>query len=358
MFTTPPQPGGAPTQVDLQIDETPDIPAPAQPLALDESALRPFVRRLWGIPFCFRTVAASMAAVRNARDSLGALVLQDPVLLAHLICRAHSRDEVYEFFSIGDSLARLGDENISCFLKKASTVYTRKFFPHGFLPAFRLYSTKVAALAAYMAREMASTSKKKAEHAQRAQDLAFVAGSLHAIGELFMLANQPAKMGGNLLSRERFYSLDRRSILLSNPDIRISYEQAGSVILQRLGAPAQIASLVAQHAIPFEESDHDPLIAILALAVWRVRAAELGYESRKLVTTFPDTPAIAAGIDFDALNRSATVNRILDSISAAGAISALRDASDSIYQTTPQKHGRNLPPIPVAGDTARTLHIT
>jgi HD-like signal output (HDOD) protein len=133
----------------------------------------------------------------------------------------------------------------------------------------------------------------------------YTVGLVHALGELVMHRGMPEEMA-QLTQRVDIFAPQRARA--EHELLGYSYAQVGAGFARAWHLPEALVETLEHQDAPFEREGYEPMAGILHVASWRCRAHELGYTERKLAVTFPDTTALALGIDVDVVLAHAPVD--------------------------------------------------
>lgn len=130
---------------------------------------------------------------------------------------------------------------------------------------------------------------------QQNQQAAYVAGLIHALGELVMRSNLPQApaLDGNCPP------LDLRRARSERQLLGFCYTELSSAMASQAHLPQILCDALAYAHAPFDNDAYEPLAAVLHLAQWRARANQLGLQDNALTVTFPSLVAEMLGLDID-----------------------------------------------------------
>ena len=154
------------------------------------------------------------------------------------------------------------------------------------LPAFWAHSLRVASASRYLA--------SKTRHVD--PNLAFTAGSMHAIGHLIMAQAMPGRIAA-LNALHPFEALGRAQLELV--EFGYHYGDVSASLAQRWGFAPDLVGGLSSFVSPDNPEHADALGGVLHLAVWRVALERQGVDLGNLGSVWPSQPAIAAGITED-----------------------------------------------------------
>lgn len=130
---------------------------------------------------------------------------------------------------------------------------------------------------------------------QQDQQAAYVAGLIHALGELVMRSNLPQVPALD----ENCPPLDLRRALAERQRLGFCYTELSSAMASQAHVPQILCDALAYAHAPFDNDAYEPLAAVLHLAQWRARANQLGLQDNALTVTFPSLVAEMLGLDID-----------------------------------------------------------
>jgi HD-like signal output (HDOD) protein len=154
------------------------------------------------------------------------------------------------------------------------------------LPAFWAHSLRVASVSRYLA------SKTR----QVDPNLAFTAGSMHAIGHLIMAQAMPARIAA-LNVTHPFEALGRAQLELV--EFGYHYGDVSASLAQRWGFAPDLVGALSSFVSPAKSEHPDVLGGILHLAVWRVALERQGVDLGNIGGFWPSQSAMAVGITED-----------------------------------------------------------
>ncbi|MBE0474115.1 HDOD domain-containing protein [Rhodoferax sp.] len=130
---------------------------------------------------------------------------------------------------------------------------------------------------------------------QQNQQAAYMAGLIHALGELVMRSSLPqvSALDDNCAPLELRRALAERQLL------GFCYTELSSAMACQAHLPQILCDALAYAHAPFDNDAYEPLAAVLHLAQWRARANQLGLKDNALTVTFPSLVAEVLGLDID-----------------------------------------------------------
>ncbi|MGJ7504790.1 HDOD domain-containing protein [Variovorax sp. ZT5P49] len=154
------------------------------------------------------------------------------------------------------------------------------------LPAFWAHSLRVASVSRYLA--------SKTRHVD--PNLAFTAGSMHAIGHLIMAQAMPERMAA-LNAVHPLDALGRAQLELV--EFGYHYGDVSASLAQRWGFAPDLVGGLSSFVSPAKSEHADALGGVLHLAVWRVALERQGVDLSNFSGFWPSQSALAVGITED-----------------------------------------------------------
>jgi HD-like signal output (HDOD) protein len=154
------------------------------------------------------------------------------------------------------------------------------------LPGFWAHSLRVASVSRYLA--------SKTRHVD--PNLAFTAGSMHAIGHLIMAQAMPDRMAA-LNAVHPLDALGRAQLELV--EFGYHYGDVSASLAQRWGFAPDLVGGLSSFVSPAKSEHADALGGVLHLAVWRVALERQGVDLSNIGGFWPSQSALAVGITED-----------------------------------------------------------
>ncbi|MGJ7527631.1 HDOD domain-containing protein [Variovorax sp. GB1P17] len=154
------------------------------------------------------------------------------------------------------------------------------------LPDFWAHSLRVASVSRYLA------SKTRRVDA----NLAFTAGSMHAIGHLLMAQAMPERIAA-LNTLHPFDALGRAQLELV--EFGYHYGDVSASLARRWDFAADLVGALSSFVSPAKSEHPDALGGVLHLAVWRVALERQGVDLSNVGGFWPSQSAMAVGITED-----------------------------------------------------------
>ena len=127
------------------------------------------------------------------------------------------------------------------------------------------------------------------------QQAAYVAGLIHALGELTLRAALPQVAELD----ESCPPLDLNRAFVERQDFGFCYLDVSSAMARQAQLPQILCDALAYADAPFDNDACEPLAGVMHLAQWRARANQLGLQKNALTVTFPSLVAEMLGLDID-----------------------------------------------------------
>lgn len=211
----------------------------------------------------------------------------DPVLTAKLLKQANSA-----FFGLSRSVTTAKDAMSMLGLNKVRALVIASVLEDCFsvVPGMKLeqfwrYSMNTATLARLIARATGND-----------ENTAFTVGLIHGIGELVMHVGMPEAMD---LFDMNIEPLAIKRAAAEKEHFGYCYAEVGAGLARSWKFPKSMIQAIEFQLTPFAEGIYEPMAAILHLASWRARAAELKLGGDHLINTYPDEVGIVLGVDPD-----------------------------------------------------------
>jgi HD-like signal output (HDOD) protein len=241
------------------------------------------------LPSSPRVLALLLTELRQVQPDLRRIdqfIKADPVLSLRVLQVANA-----PFFglcgkvcSVSEALALLRLEQVHGLVSQALAQTTFKAGAGLPLLQFWAYSHDCARVARALAGLL-----------QQNQQAAYMAGLIHALGELVMRAALPRALALD----EICPPLDFRRARAERQLFGFSYLELSSAMAKKARLPQILCdALVYAHA-PFDNDAYEPLAGVLHLAQWRARANQQGLQENALTVTFPSLVAEMLGLDID-----------------------------------------------------------
>jgi HD-like signal output (HDOD) protein/signal transduction histidine kinase len=253
---------------------------------------RLLIARLPAMPQILIKLIEHLQADDLGMPELAALIANDAGMTSKILAVANSSAYHRTSRTVGleQSLVALGTDMIKTLVISESVFQTFNNFPHSGSTDLRGF-WKNSLTAAVIARDLA----KHMEYAQIEE--AYLAGLLHNVGRLALLATAPKEYAFNFTARD-----DEDLCAVEQRTLQITHSEAGAWLIERWHLDSFLADSVLYHHEPSArlESSH-PLIRIVRLA-------------HLMATHRPDDAAIA-----DAARLCALAQDEVDAIGAAAA---------------------------------------
>jgi HD-like signal output (HDOD) protein len=241
------------------------------------------------LPSSPRLLALLLTELKQLQPDLRRIdqfIKADPVLTLRVLQAANS-----PFFalsgpvsSVSEALALLHLDQVHDMVSQAIGQVSFKVGAGLPLAQFWVYSQDCARVA----RALAGLLQYK-------QQAAYVAGLIHALGELAMRAASPRLAELD----ESCPALDLRRAFTEREAFGFCYLDVSAALAGRAQLPQMVCDALAYADAPFDNEACEPLAGVLHLAQWRARANQLGLQKNALTVTFPSMVAEMLGLDID-----------------------------------------------------------
>jgi HD-like signal output (HDOD) protein/signal transduction histidine kinase len=215
------------------------------------------IARLPAMPQILIKLIEHLQADDAGMPELAALIAKDAAMTSKILAVANSSAFHRNARTVGleQSLVSLGTDTIKTLVISESVFQTFNSFPHSAgadLRGFWKGSLTTAVIARDIAREMAYPHVEEA----------YLAGLLHNVGRLALLAAAPKEYGFNFMARD-----DEDLCAVEQRTLQITHAEAGAWLIERWHLDSFLADSVLYHHEPVArlESAH-PLIRIVRLA--------------------------------------------------------------------------------------------
>lgn len=241
------------------------------------------------LPSSPRVLALLLTELRQSQPDLRRIdqfIKADPVLTLHVLQLANQPAFALsgQVSSVSEALALLHLDQVQGMVSQALGQVSLKVGAGLPLARFWVYSQDCARVA----RALAGLLQNK-------QQAAYVAGLIHALGELAMRVSSPQVSEFD----ETCPPLDLNRALMERQAFGFCYLDVSSALARRAQLPQMVCDALAYADAPFDNDACEPLAAVLHLAQWRARANQLGLHKNALTVTFPSLVAEMLGLDID-----------------------------------------------------------
>lgn len=243
---------------------------------------RLLIARLPAMPQILIKLIEHLQADDAGMPELAALIAKDAGMTSKILSVANSSAYHRNTRTVGleQSLVSLGTDMIKTLVISESVFQTFNSFPHSGSTDLRAF-WKSSLTTAVIARDIA----KQLEYPHVEE--AYLAGLLHNVGRLALLATAPKEYSFNFTARD-----DEALCAVEQRTLQITHSEAGAWLIERWNLDSFLADSVLYHHEPVArlESAH-PLIRIVRLA--------------HVLATHEEEEAIAAGVGLCALDEQA-----------------------------------------------------
>lgn len=188
--------------------------------------------------------------------------------------------------SIQGAILMLGLSAIRSFVVSSGLSATFRKVEGVNLPGFWAHSLRVASVSRYLASKTRSVDS----------NLAFTAGSMHAIGHLIMAQAMPERIAG-LNAIHPFEALGRAQLELA--EFGYHYGDVSASLARRWEFAPELVGALSSFVTQAKSAPVDPLGGVLHLAVWRVALERQGVDMSHISGFWPSQSALAVGITED-----------------------------------------------------------
>jgi HD-like signal output (HDOD) protein/signal transduction histidine kinase len=218
---------------------------------------RLLIARLPAMPQILIKLIEHLQADDAGMPELAALIAKDAAMTSKILTVANSSAYHRNTRAVGleQSLVSLGTDMIKTLVISESVFQTFNSFPHSSSTDLRGF-WKSSLTTAVIARDIA----KQMEYAHAEE--AYLAGLLHNVGRLALLATAPKEYAFNFMARD-----DEALCAVEQRTLQITHSEAGAWLIERWHLDSFLADSVLYHHEPVSrlESAH-PLIRIVRLA--------------------------------------------------------------------------------------------
>jgi HD-like signal output (HDOD) protein/signal transduction histidine kinase len=246
---------------------------------------RLLIARLPAMPQILIKLLAHLQADDLGMAELAALVAKDAGMTGKLLTVANSSayHRTSRQASLEQAMVALGTDMIKTLVISDSVFQTFNSFPNSGATDLRAF-WKTSLTAAVLARELA----RRIDHAQPEE--AYLAGLLHNVGRLALLAAAPKEYGFNFHARD-----DDDLCAVEQRTLEITHTEAGAWLIERWQLDSFLADAVLYHHESSERlAAAHPLIRIVRLAhvlAFHAHDRALVESTRMLCGLGPDEPA-------------------------------------------------------------------
>ena len=241
------------------------------------------------LPSSPRVLALLSTELKQAQPDLRRIdqfIKADPVLSLRVLQAANAPSFALsgEVSCVSEALALLHLDQVQDMVSQALGQISIKVSAGLPLAQFCAYSQDCARVA----RALAGLLQYK-------QQAAYVAGLIHAMGELVMRVASPQVSELD----ESCPALELNRALMERQSFGLCYLDVSAALAKQAQLPQILCDALAYADAPFDNEACEPLAAVLHLAQWRARANQLGLQKNALTVTFPSVVADMMGLDID-----------------------------------------------------------
>lgn len=211
----------------------------------------------------------------------------DPVLAAQLMeyANSHAFQMQGAVRGIPQALTLLGDRQLRALVKKAQEGGAARNMAGLDMAVF----ARLSHASAKLARNLASLCGLEASPA-------YLAGLLHAMGQLILHQTQAA---GLAAINQETSIWDPRRPRFESRHWGYSANSTTAALLRQWNLPADVVAAIQAMEAPMATEHFDPLAGVLHLAVWCTRVKHAAWSERQMADAFPVDVALALGMDVD-----------------------------------------------------------
>lgn len=129
-------------------------------------------------------------------------------------------------------------------------------------------------------------------------ELAFTVGLMHAIGQLVMHAGMPQAM---LQVDKTINAMDPRRLALEQQSFGYSYVEVGAELARRWKFPEEFSNAIESSGAPLEQTQVNPVGAVVHIAAWRSRAEENHLNAEEIEASWPADVGARIGLPASAM---------------------------------------------------------
>lgn len=241
------------------------------------------------LPSSPRVLALLSTELKQAQPDLRRIdqfIKADPVLSLRVLQAANTPDIGLsgQVSCVSEALALLHLDQVQEMVSQALGQVSFKV--SGSLPLARFWAYSL---------DCARVARALAGLLQYRQQAAYVAGLIHALGELVMRAASPPAFELD----ETCPALELNRALMERQAFGLCYLDVSAALARQALLPQILCDALAYADAPFDNEACEPLAAVLHLAQWRARANQLGLQKNALTVTFPSVVADMMGLDID-----------------------------------------------------------
>lgn len=241
------------------------------------------------LPSSPRVLAVLSTELKQAQPDLRRIdqfIKADPVLSLRVLQAANTPDIGLsgQVSCVSEALALLHLDQVQEMVSQALGQVSFKV--SGSLPLARFWAYSL---------DCARVARALAGLLQYRQQAAYVAGLIHALGELVMRAASPPVFELD----ETCPALELNRALMERQAFGLCYLDVSAALARQALLPQILCDALAYADAPFDNEACEPLAAVLHLAQWRARANQLGLQKNALTVTFPSVVADMMGLDID-----------------------------------------------------------
>jgi HD-like signal output (HDOD) protein len=215
---------------------------------------------------------------------LVALISSDQVLSANVLRMANSAyfEVPYTVSTVADAVEKLGFINLRTLVISSGLKGCFSSIPGIDARLFWRHSLHTAVVSRHLGAQVAIKP-----------DLAFIVGLMHAIGVLVMHLGMPQRMAS---INSVLGLLDPDRLTTEYAALGFTYADVGAELARRWNFPVLFSNAMAGAANPLAQAEFDPLAAVVHIAAWRSRAAQMQLGLQDMEASWPDHVAAKLAI--------------------------------------------------------------
>lgn len=236
------------------------------------------------IPEVLQELIAEFNDEEVAVARLVTLVSSDQVLSANVLRMANSAyfEVPYTVSTVADAVEKIGMTNLRTLVIGIGLTGSFKTIPGIDARQFWQHSLHTALIARHLGALVAVRP-----------DLAFMVGLTHAIGVLVMHLGMPEKMA-SINAVVGLFDADR--LLTEHAALGFTQADVGAELARRWKFPVLFSNAMAGAANPLAQAEFDPLAAVVHIAAWRSRAAQMQLGLQDMDAGWPGHVAAKIGL--------------------------------------------------------------
>lgn len=241
-------------------------------------------------PRVVQELISSFAVEDISNRRIAATIATDQVISAKVLRLANSAyfHASRSVSTVDDALAMLGFATVRTLAVSSGLVGSFKSV-NGFAPDwFWIYSLHTAVVARWLARK-----------SNENQELAFIVGLMHGIGQLVMHTAMPDECRR---LNAQCAPLGEQRLVLERAALGYDFAAVGAELARRWRFPDVFCQTIAGFPDPLAQDPRNRLAAILHIGAWFARAQRNGLSVEAMEASFPGEVGALLGLDFGSIN--------------------------------------------------------